>query len=847
MDIAKFLNEIMQDQDYKDQVVHIEDIPGSSAVYGEFEEPLPEPIQMMLERQGIQSLYTHQVDSIKAVRNGESIVVVTSAASGKTLCYTIPILEEALTDPEMTALYLFPTKALAQDQYRRLREQQGIFNEINPPLSPFGKGGNTVDFGKGGSYPVIGTYDGDTPNSLRKKVQAEARVILTNPDMLHVNIMPGHIRWNRFFQNLRYVVIDELHTYRGIFGSHCAHVFRRLNRICRHYGANPQFICCSATIGNPLEHAEKLTGKKMTLINNDGAPHAPKKFILWNPAITDPATLQRRSGNVEAVELMTRLIQKGIRTIAFTKNWGSTELVHRYCRDSLLRISPRLADTVGSYRAGYLPQERREIERKLFSGELLGVASTIALELGIDIGGLDACIIIGYPGTISGTWQQAGRAGRGNEEAIVILVGYDTPINQYIMNHPNYIFDKPHEVALIVPDNYYVLSGQLACASFELPLKDAELEEYGENAMPIMNILEKEGVVYRSKDVWYYTGQNNPAYEVSLRNITSHSYTIVDVSSNNKVIGTIDQISAYPTAHPEAIYYHNGESYYVENLDLERKMAIVRKVDTDYYTNPLGGRGVKTVDSVEHEKPLPGKGNVFFGEVTAEFNTLAYQKIRLWTREVFDEKPVNLPPQTLETIAYCLVPLDETIMRMKSAGRMAYEGVYGLGQALMVTTALFAHCYPLDVRYSPGWECITPGIPNNAIFIFDNYQGGLGFTEYAYEAINDILQATLKMIAECECEDGCPSCVGFYLRSFIPHDPENWEGYLPDKEGALMLLHDYLGLEPYVPKPLSERAKTWRQRVAMQMQERKKRAQDVPIPDSVKPEMEKILDGKMKL
>lgn len=809
MNVAEFLKEIILDPSYKSQIIHIEDISGNDAVYVELDDPIHPSIQAILNKQGIRALYSHQADSIEAVRKGENIVVVTSAASGKTLCYTVPILEKALNDSKMTALYLFPTKALAQDQYRRLREQERLYNEIDHRF-------------KSSEYPIIGTYDGDTPKTLRKKVETEARIILTNPDMLHVNIMPNHIHWSRFFENLRYVVIDELHIYRGIFGSHCANVFKRLNRICKHYGANPQYICCSATIGNPLEHAEKLTDRKMTIVDNDGAPHAPKKFLLWNPAITDAETLLRRSGNVEAVELMTRLLQKGVRTIAFTKNWGSTELVTRYCRESLERISPRLTNTIRSYRAGYLPRERREIEEKLFSGEILGVASTIALELGVDIGGLDACIIIGYPGTISSTWQQAGRAGRGNEEALIIFVAYDTPINQYIMNHPDYLFSKPHEVALISPDNYYVLSGQLACASFEMPLKDDELAEYGESAFSIMKLLEEEGIVLYSNRAWYYTGQNNPAFDVSLRNITSHNYTIVDVSDNNKIIGTIDQISAYPIAHPEAIYYHNGESYFVENLDLERKMAIVRKVAADYYTNPLGGRGVKFVDCVEHEKPLPGMGNVFFGEVTAEFNTVAYQKIRLWTREVFDEKPVILPPQTLETTAYCLVPLDETIMRMKSAGRMVYEGVYGLGQALMVTTALYAHCYPLDVRYSPGWECKTPGIPQNSIFIFDNYQGGLGFTEYAYGVIEEVLRATLKMIAECECEDGCPSCVGFYLRAFLPHDPENAEGYLPDKEGALMLLHDYLGLEPYIPKPFSERAKSWRERVALQMREKVK-------------------------
>ncbi len=791
MDVDWFLKEIVKDANYKGQIVHIEDIPFREPIFAEPNEGLSKLIKKILSEQGIEKLYSHQASAINSVREGKSIVVVTSAASGKTLCYNIPVLEKAIEDPDSTALYLFPTKALAQDQYRKLRNIKKVFPEL----------------------PDVAAYDGDTPKSLRKKAISDAKIILTNPDMLHVNILPNHVQWSNFFQNLKYIVIDEMHIYRGIFGSHCAHVFNRLKRICKHYGSEPQFITCSATIGNPVEHAEKLTGKKMILIDNDGAPHPPKKFILWNPPIVDQMTLQRRSGNVEAVELMTRLIQKNIRTIAFTKNWTSTELTLRYCKEILQQVSPNLASAISSYRAGYLPQERRNIEEKLFSGELLGVTSTIALELGVDIGGLDACLIIGYPGTISSTWQQAGRAGRGNEPALIVLIGYDTPINQYIMNHPEYLFDRQNEKALIAPENHYILSGQLACACYELPLTDDETQEYGENAQAILNIMEEEQILHYSKSAWYYIGQNPPAYEVSLRNITSHSYTIIDLSNSNQVIGTVDQISAYPLLHPEAIYYHNGESYYVEQLDLERKMALIRKTDVDYYTNPLGGRGVKTVDHIESEKPLPGKGKVFFAEVTAEFNTFAYQKIKLWTREVFEERAVNLPPQTLETIAYCLVPLDETIMRMKSAGRMVYEGVYGLGQALMVTTALFANCYPLDVRYSPGWECITPGIHKCSIFIFDNYQGGLGFTEYAYEKIEDLLHTTLKMISECKCDDGCPSCVGFYLRAFLPHDPENWEGYLPDKEGALMLLHDYLGLEPYIPKPFSEKARSWRERV----------------------------------
>jgi DEAD/DEAH box helicase domain-containing protein len=435
-----------------------------------------------------------------------------------------------------------------------------------------------------------------------------------------------------------------------------------------------------------------------------------------------------------------------------------------------------------------------------------------------------------------------------------VLIGYDTHINQYIMNHPDYFFGKPHELALITPRNRYILGGQLICACHELPLTDEEAEGFGEDALAILSIMEEEKMVHhQSNGVWYYTGQHNPAYRVSLRNITSHTYAIVDTSDNDKVIGTIDQISAYPIAHPEAIYFHNGESYYVDDLDLERKMVLVRKVDVDYYTSPLGGRGVYTVDTVEDEKALPGIGKVFFGEVTAHFNTGAYQKIRLWTREPFDERPVNLPPQILETMAYCLVPDDETVRRMIAAGRIIHNGVYGLGQALMVITALFAHCYPLDVRYSPGEECVTPWVPDYAMFIFDNYQGGLGFTERAYAVIEDVLETSLSMISECDCEDGCPSCVGFYLRPHIRHDPENWEGAVPDKEGALMLLHDFLGLEPYIPRPFSERYWSWRERHAKHdpqesaWREHGRRGRNPPIPESLRSKLEKKLGKNKKL
>ncbi|MGD8240150.1 MAG: DEAD/DEAH box helicase, partial [Armatimonadota bacterium] len=564
MDASEFLDEIRQSESYRGQMVHVEDIAARNARYAELAEPLPDVVRQMLEAKGFGRLYTHQAQAVEAARRGENVVIVTGTASGKTLCYTIPILESALREPEATAIYLFPTKALAQDQLRRLREYEAMCEGL----------------------PGIATYDGDTGRSARTKVRDTCNIILTNPDMVHVNMLPAHSRWQRLLANLKYVIVDEVHAMRGIFGSHCALLFRRLNRLCERYGSEPIFICCTATIANPKEHAELLTERGMTLIDDDGAPRGPKKFVFWNPPMVDQLTQRRRSANVEAAELLTELIARDVRSIGFAKNWSATELLARYVREMLERVSPSRAGKVTSYRGGYLPGERREIERRLFTGDLLGITSTTALELGIDVGGLDASVIVGYPGTISSTWQQAGRAGRGEEESLAFLVAYDTSINQYLMHHPRHFFGKPNELALIAPGNRNILASQLACAANELPIAEAELARFGDIAEPVLAIMEEEQMARRLNERWYYTSPGQPALKVSLRNITTDSYTIVDVTDPAKeaIVGTIDQISVYPVLHPGAIYMHLGESYLVEELDLEQKRALIRRVDVDYYT-----------------------------------------------------------------------------------------------------------------------------------------------------------------------------------------------------------------------------------------------------------------------
>jgi len=864
MDPLDFLRQLKDSPNYRGQIAHIEVTPPREARYGEPEQPVPPELAEAFRRaQGIEQLWSHQAAALDAVRRGESLCVVSGTASGKTLCYNLPILETVLNDPEACALYLFPTKALAQDQLRHLRELVKHCPGLPPPH----------------------TYDADTSRATRDRVRRESRLVLSNPDMVHVNLLPNHTRWSRFLANLRFVVVDEVHSVRGIFGSHCAHVFRRLARLCDRYrrlsdpasavGRYPQFICCSATIANPREHAEALTGREVTLIEDDGSPQGRRYFVFWNPPVPASLTQRRRSGNVEAVELLAEVVRGGFRSIAFTKWWGATELVTRYTQELLRRDG--LAAQVASYRGGYLASHRREVEKQLFEGDLRAVVSTSALELGINIGGLQAALVIGFPGTISATRQQAGRAGRGPEDSIAFLVAYDTAINQYLMNYPGYFFGKENEKALIAPRNRHILTSQLACACHEMPLARAELpdfvggkitghvprrdidaqvkrthEELQAQAAPgqappvdsgcagpelpppsapilddespdpvaeaeaILAVMEDEGLVREVNGTWYYAESSKPAYRVSLRSIARDNFQIVDVTdaAHEAIIGDIDQFNAYPILHPEAIYLHGGDAYFVEKLDLDRRRAEVRRVEVDYYTSPLGGRGVAIIHSVDERARFPA-GEVWFGDVTCHFNTNAYDKIRLWTREPFDRRPVNLPPQILETTAYWVSPREDTVKRIVESGRRPYDGVYGLGQALMVTTALFASCYPLDVRYSepPVPECLRWGCSAHSIFIFDNYQGALGFTELAFARIDELLETTLSLIEECPCEGGCPFCVGFYLRPFIPHDPENMEGWIADKEVALMILHDLLGLAPYEPKPPDEQRRSWRARV----------------------------------
>ena len=778
MQVEAFLQHITNRVDYAGQIVRAERLPAREAQFGELSEPLSAPVREMLAQRGIERLYTHQVAAIEAVRRGESVAVVTSTASGKTLCYNIPVIEKLLADPQSRAIYLFPTKALAQDQLR------GLENFVDPASG--------IDL-------KAGTYDGDTPTSLRRSLRDEGNVILTNPDMLHCGILPNHSRWAHFIERLSFVVVDEIHTYRGIFGSNVANVIRRLRRICQHYDANPIFILASATIGNPAEHAEKLIGKPITLVDNDGAPHGPTSFVLWNPPYLDDSRMARRSPNIEAQRLMTSLIaDENVQTITFARARVTAELLYRYVQDALRERDPRLAEAIRPYRGGYLPEDRRAIEKLLFEGELMGVTSTNALELGIDIGSLDASLIVGYPGSIASTWQEAGRAGRGSEESLAVLIANNRPIDQYLMHHPEYFFGQNPERAVIDPENPFILYRHLRCAMQELPLTGRDTELFGENIGGIMEILAEEGQAKEIKGAWYWTGPSAPALDVNLRNADDHNYVIQDITDESQVIGQIDEWGAFSMLHNEAIYLHGGQTYMVEKLDLEQRIAYVRSGDFDYYTVAVDRTDIRLLD-VPEEPPVeqPWRiSQVGYGPVEVTSLVYMFRKIKFYQQDSIGFGNLDLPAQTLDTMAMWIVPPREALRRIRSYHRDPAEALLGVANALGGVLGLHVICESSDV----GTTIDTSNLLSPAIFIYDRYPGGLGFARKCYDLVEEILTATLELIEECPCENGCPSCVGSPLPRFQPSAEDiDSRGQVPDKEAARCLLHDMLEREPYEP------------------------------------------------
>ncbi len=757
MDSSEFIRYLKQQPYYKGQIVHVERLPARKARYGRLKRPLPRPLQKALQDVGAARLYTHQAQAINAARAGQNVMLSTPSASGKTLCYNVPVLAAILEERQARALYLFPTKALAQDQMRALRELTT---------------GHRLRFG---------LYDGDTPRKARTRLRKEASIILTNPDMLHIGILPNHSLWSHFFKNLKYVVIDEAHVYRGVFGSQVACVIRRLHRVCRFYGASPRFICCSATIANPGQHAQQLTALPFTVVDDDGAPSGARDFVLWNPPFVDRAKTARRSANSEATTLFVELVQAGLRNITFTKARKVAELILLYAREVLEKQAPRLIPLIRSYRAGYLAEERREIEQGLFSGHLLGVVSTTALELGVDVGTLDATVLVGYPGTIASTWQQAGRAGRGTRQALSILIGLDNPLDQYLMHHPAELFGRSHEHALIDPGNVHILEKHLPCAAHEVPLTNDDEELFGgEPFVQAMIDLERQGILDYRSERWFYMGFGYPAQEVSLRSVSGSRVALLDESQNYRTLEEIEAATALYRVHPGAIYLHQGESYLVSRLDLFAGVAYLRPVDVNYYTQPAELNDVSIIRSVRHRQLPPA--TAYLGQVRLTQQVIGYKRRQQFTENILGVEYLDLPPQSFETVALWFdVPL-EIAGEVAHRGLDFHGGLHAIEHAAIGLLPLFAMCDRMDIG-----GLSTPNHPDTGqpqIFIYDAFPGGIGIAEKGFELLPELWKATLAAIQECPCQGGCPSCI---------QSPKCGNNNEPlDKEAAVFILKTLL-------------------------------------------------------
>src|SRR5579859_1831932 len=706
-------------------------IPSSPAVFAPLPSDLKPELAAALGSRGIERLYSHQAEAYAAVRSGRHLVVVTPTASGKTLCYNLPVLQRLLEDPERRAIYLFPTKALAQDQLAEL----GAL-----------KAGLPLDL-------RVDTYDGDTSPGRRTAIREGGHIVMTNPDMLHTGVLPHHTRWRRLFSSLEFVVIDELHTYRGLFGSQVANVIRRLKRICAFYGSRPLFICASATIGNPLELAQRLLEEEdIELVDRSGAPRGERRLIFYNPPLLNRELGVRRSSMLEARRIAAPWIKSGLQTIVFCRSRLQVEVMLSYLRQEL---DPRLDTSrrVRGYRAGYLPLHRREIEAGLRNGEISGVVSTNALELGIDIGSLQAAVLVGYPGTIASTWQQLGRAGR-RSGSVGVFVASSSPLDQFIVRHPEYFLGTDPEEGLIDPDNLLLLAGHLQAGLFELPFEDQE-RLGNADVRELLQLFEEDGSATRSAGRWFWSRQAFPAEEVHLRRILADNVVIIDTSHPRpQVIGEMDQFTAPVLLHEEAVYLHEGAQYHVDRLDWDEKKAYVRPVDVDYYTDALASVTVQVLDTFAG--PDGESLARHHGEVKVTALASMFKKIRFHTHENIGAGPIHLPEQTLHTTGYWIT-VDEAPWR--SLGRETLEaGLQGMAHSLRHIASLRLMCDPRDLGSVAEVRSVTTQLPT--VTVYEVYPGGVGFSSRMYELHRELLDDAASLVRDCPCSAGCPSCVG---------------------------------------------------------------------------------------
>jgi DEAD/DEAH box helicase domain-containing protein len=737
--------------------------PAREAQWAEFPEWVHDDLRAAYNAKGICQLYTHQAAAAEAVHAGKNVVIVTPTASGKTLCYNLPVLDAILANDDTRALYLFPTKALAQDQLAELHDLNGrLENRVG-----------------------VFTYDGDTPTDARKAIREKSHVVLTNPDMLHTGILPHHTRWTRLFENLRYIVVDELHTYRGVFGSHLCNVLRRLQRIARFYGCKPQFICCSATIANPGELASRLIEDEVEVLAANGAPAAEKTFVFYNPPVVNRALGIRRSYINEGSRVAQEFLKHDLQTMVFANSRLHTELILTY----LLQANPQQPgqpETIRGYRGGYLPNERREIERGLREGRIRGVVTTSAMELGIDVGSLDTVVMTGYPGTIAATWQRAGRAGRRSGSSCAVLVASSAPLDQFIIRHPDYFFGNTPEQAFIQPDNLEILINHLKCAAFELPI--GPQEKFGEVNVPdLCARLAEAGYLHRAGENYHWTHEAYPADTVSLRSVTSDNFVIIDITGAPQVIGEVDFPSALTTVHEKAIYLHGGQQYHVEHLDFKERKAYVKQVNADYYTDAIRYTQVRVLEIAEMARSAgwqsagPTSHAWSHGDVLVRSQVVGFKKIKFFTNENIGAGQLELPENEMHTTSYWITlerPLLESLPYTISERQ---SGMFGLLYALASVATLLLMCDGRDLGTAigerppapgEGSEEFTPARMEEAVgaqtkeffepnlYLFDAYPGGIGFSEPLFRAHALLVRKTRELIQACPCDAGCPSCVG---------------------------------------------------------------------------------------
>ncbi len=706
---------------------------------------------------GIHELYSHQAATAELVHEGKDVVVVTPTASGKTLCYNLPVLNAVLENPDTRTLYLFPTKALAQDQLAEL-------HDLSKRLSDC--------FG-------VFTYDGDTPSDARKAIRERGHVVLTNPDMLHTGILPHHTKWMRLFENLRYIVLDELHTYRGVFGSHLANVLRRLRRIAKFYGSSPQFICCSATIANPGELASQLIEREVEVVEENGAPTGEKVFVFYNPPIVNRNLGIRRSYINEATRVAKELLARKLQTIVFANSRLHTEVLLTYLQQAH-PPKPGQAEPVRGYRGGYLPGERREIERGLREGRIRGVVTTNALELGIDIGSLDACVMAGYAGSIASTWQRAGRAGRRSGSSCAVFVASSAPLDQFIVQHPDYFFGSSPEHAHIQPDNLEILVNHLKCAAFELPFSPDE--RFGNvDLAEICERLSEAGFLHKSGGNWHWVQEAYPADTISLRSVTSDNFVIIDttVKGNGEpeVIGEVDFSSALTTVHPKAIYIHQGQQYHVERLDFDKRKAYVKRVNVDYFTDAIRYTQVRVLEIAE-EEGIPGPAARAHGDVLVRSQVVGFKKIKFFTNENVGSGKLELPENEMHTTAFWVTLGHDLLAQLPFTLSERQSGILGLLYALGSMATLLLMCDRRDLGAAVGerppsaaseidWEEFAAPLASETgaffepnLYLYDAYPGGIGFSEPLYRICNALFERAHELVSACPCENGCPSCVG---------------------------------------------------------------------------------------